>query len=438
MQEEGTTQGTGGGSSLSVFSWSLYDFANTVFSVSILSYFFPLWLGDELGGGADLFNYVTAGAMFLVVLTAPVFGAIGDLRQSRKPFLVVLTLIAVACVFGMNFFGTLTMAVALFVAGNFTYQSALIFYNSLLPSVAGRRGTGRVSGYGAAAGYVGALLALVLLTFFVTDPEGVRSLLGPLGFWLEDEEQNSNAFLPTAVLYLLFSLPLFLFVPDRRIREPRPVGVLAAYRGVFRTLREIRSYPGMGAFILATILYTDTANTVVSNMSLYGRVVFEMEQEEIRNLLLFSTVFAALGATGAGFLSDRLGPRRTMMGVVVLWLVAVFLATAATEAWMLLTVGPLAGIALGSTWVVSRALLVALAPPEKIGEFFGFYGLAGRFSAVTGPALAGVILTVFDGLGTGAYRLAVFSLAVTLVISFLLLRRVPDARPEPTVREFSG
>lgn len=437
MQEESTTR-TGRASSLSVFSWSLYDFANTVFSISILSYFFPLWLGDELGGGPELFNYVTAAAMFLVVLTAPVFGAIGDLRQSRKPFLVVLTLIAVVCVFGMNFFGTVTMAVALFVAGNFTYQSALIFYNSLLPSVAGQRGTGRVSGYGAAAGYVGALSALVLLTFFVTDPEGVRSLLGPLGFWLDDEEQNANAFLPTAVLYLLFSLPLFLFVPDRRIREPRPVTVLGAYRGVFRTLREIRSYPGMGAFILATILFTDTANTVVSNMSLYGRVVFDMEQAEIRNLLLFSTVFAALGATGAGFLSDRQGPRRTMMGVVVLWLVAVFLATAATEAWMLLMVGPLAGIALGSTWVVSRALLVALAPPEKLGEFFGFYGLAGRFSAVTGPATAGVILTVFDGLGTGAYRLAVLSLAVTLIISFLLLRRVPDARPEPTVREFSG
>jgi MFS transporter, UMF1 family len=418
-------------SALAVVSWAAYDFANTIFSISILSYFFPLWLGDELGGGADLFNYITAASMLLVVATAPFFGAVGDLRQRRKPFLVAFTLAAVGCTLLLDAFGTVAAAVALFVAANFAFQSALIFYNSLLPAVASGRDMGRISGYGTAAGYVGAIAALVLLTYLVTEPEAVRSALGPLGWWISTgDEPNSNAFVPTAVLYLIFALPAFLFVPDRRVREPRPVGLRTGYRNVVRTLRNIRRYPGMGLFMLATLLYTDTANTVVANMSLYGRVVFDMSQGEIRNLLLFSTVFAAAGAIGSGFLTDRLGPKRSLILVVVLWLAAVGFATAATEAWMLLAVGPLVGVALGATWVVSRVMLVSLSPPDQVGEFFGFYALAGRVSAVTGPALAGVILTVFDGLGEGAYRLAVLSLAVTLTVALLLLLRVPDVRPE--------
>ena len=105
---------------------------------------------------------------------------------------------------------------------------------------------------------------------------------------------------------------------------------------------------------------------------------------------------------------------------------------------MLLAAGPLVGISLGATWVVSRVMLISLSPPGQLGEFFGFYALAGRFSAVTGPALTGTILTVFSGLGPGAYRLAVFSLAITLAIALILVLRLPDKRPATTVREFSS
>jgi UMF1 family MFS transporter len=426
-------------SSLAVGSWILYDFANTIFSVSILSYFFPLWLGDELGAGADLFNYITAASMLLVALTAPVFGAVADLRQRRKPYLILLTLLAGLGAANLDLFGTAVTAAAVFIAANFAYQSTQIFYNSLLPGIAGERGAGKISGYGVAAGYIGSILALLFLTLFVTSPAMMKDLLGPLGFWIQTEtEVNSNAFVPTAVLYLLFSLPAFFFVPDRQIRRPRPVRVVQAYRDVLRTVRDIRLYPGMGAFIIATFLFTDAANTVVTNMSLYGRVVFDMEQSDIRNLLIFSTIFAVLGATGFGFVTDRIGPKRAMITVVCLWLVSVLVATSALQAWMLLLAGPLVGISLGSTWVVSRVMLVSLSPPEKVGEFFGFYALAGRFSAVTGPLLTGLILTIFAGLGPGAYRLAVFSLFITLSIALVILLRVPDKRPDRVVREFSG
>ena len=436
-------------SRLAVWSWVLYDFANTIFSVSVLSFFFPVWLGDELGAGANVFNYVVAGSALFVALTAPFFGAVADLKQRRLPFLVGLTVLAVLFTAGLDLAGSVLTAVALFVAANIAYQSSLVFYDSLLPSVSVGRGIGRVSGYGTAAGYVGTIFALLVLTLFVTKqtyfgvtfggPEAIHALLGPLGGWIDiGRETSSNAFLPTAVLFLLFSLPAFLFVPDHAVRPPRPVSFVATYRDVFSTVRNLRGYAGLGTFVVATMLYTDAANTAVTNMSLYGREVFGMEQAEIQNLLLFSTIFAAIGSLAFGYVSDKAGPKKALVGVLVAWIVAIVLVAVAVASWMLLLAGPLVGAALGGTWTVSRPMLVALAPAEKLGEFFGIYNLAGKLSAVAGPAIAALLLTVFGGLGTAAYRIAVGSLALIVALGLFLLLRVPDVRPDPNLDEFAS
>ena len=449
-RERGTKNGARGqASGLAVWSWALYDFANTIFSVSILSFFFPVWLGDELGAGADVFNYVVAGSALFVALTAPFFGAVADLKQRRLPFLIGLTVLAVLFTAGLDLAGGVLAAVALFVAANIAYQSSLVFYDALLPSVSAGRGAGKVSGYGTATGYVGTIFALVVLTLFVTKqtylgvtfggPEAVRSLLGPLGGWMDTgDEASSNAFLPTAVLFLLFSLPTFFFVPDRAVRPPRPVSPVATYRDVFSTAKNLRTYAGLGTFIAATVLYTDAANTAVTNMSLYGREVFGMEQAEIQNLLLFSTVFAVVGSLGFGYASDKAGPKKALVGVLMAWLVAIVLAAVAVAPWMLLLAGPIVGAALGGTWTVSRPMLVALAPAEKLGEFFGIYNLAGKLSAVLGPAITALLLTVFGGLGTAAYRIAIGSLALIIALGLFLLLRVPDVRPDPNLDEFAS
>jgi UMF1 family MFS transporter len=325
------------------------------------------------------------------------------------------------------------------VAADLTYQTALVFYNALLPGVATGRGAGRISGYGTAAGYVGTILALVVLTLFVSDAGTIRSVLGPFGGWMETGgEHNSNAFLPTAVLYLLFSLPAFFFVPDPKVRAPRPVALGVVYRDVVRTVRSLlRGYADVGTFILATVLYMDAANTAVSNIAYYGREVFEMESSEIRNLLLFSTVFAVVGSTASGIATDRAGPKKTLLAVLVLWLVAIALTATAPAPWMLFLAGPIVGIALGGTWTTSRVMLVALSPPEKLGEFFGLFSLASKFSAVMGPALTAVLLFSFADFGGAAYRVAVGSLVLIMALGILLLSRVPDARPERTVGEFT-
>jgi UMF1 family MFS transporter len=141
---------------------------------------------------------------------------------------------------------------------------------------------------------------------------------------------------------------------------------------------------------------------------------------------------------GFGFASDRAGPKSTLVAVLVLWLVAITLAAGALAPWMLFAAGPLVGIALGGTWTVSRVMLVALAPPEKIGEFFGLFSLAGKVSAVAGPAITALILFLLEGaIGTVAYRIAMGSLALIIVLGLVLLLRVPDVRPDPNVDEFA-
>jgi MFS transporter, UMF1 family len=144
-----------------------------------------------------------------------------------------------------------------------------------------------------------------------------------------------------------------------------------------------------------------------------------------------------VGSAASGFATDRVGPKRTLLAVLVLWLAAIALTAAAPAPWMLFLAGPIVGVALGGTWTTSRVMLVALSPPEKLGEFFGLFSLAGRFSAVMGPALTALLLFVLGGLGAAAYRISVGSLLLIMGLGILMLLHVPDVRPETTVEEYA-
>lgn len=435
-------------SGIAVFAWSLYDFANTIFAISILTVYFPLWISELSGSEGVIVNAATAFSALLVLVSAPLLGAVADLRQRRVPYLIALTIISVAMtglmglvgLFGTGgSVGTLVFGVALFVAADLSYQSALVFYNALLPGVALGRGTGRVSGYGTALGYVGSISALVVLGVIVARGDAVRGFISGFVSGVSPSASSSDAFVPTAILFLVFSLPAFFLVPDLvpgddPNRGAVRVSIRGAYRAVLSTLRGIRAYAGMGTFLLATLLYTDAANTAVANVALYGRVVFGMDNAAVTTLLLFSTVFAVVGSFVFGLISDRAGPKRTLIAVIVLWFVSIVVVSAAPTVAFLYAAGPLVGVALGATWTVSRPMLVALSPPEKLGEFFGIFTFAGKVSAVAGPGITALLLLLLDDLGGLAYRISIGSLAVIMVVALILMVRVPDARPD---REFS-
>jgi UMF1 family MFS transporter len=407
--------------------------------------YFPLWLTEEYGAGAALFNYATALASFLVVLSAPALGAICDLRQRRKPYLVVFTLVTVLCTVGLAFSddltGSLFVAVVLFVLAVVAYQLINVPYYSLLPSVAAGRGTGKISGYAQAAGFMGTFIAVVGLTLLVAPetflgltlggPGEIRQVFGPLGGWVHTAKANadSNTFLPTAAWFLLFALPAFFFVRDVPLRAPQPARLGEAYRSIFATLRGIRAYAGVGTYMVVTLLFMDATQIAIPNMTLFAQAVFKMGDQTISNLIILGLIFSVLAAFGAGRVADKIGPKRTLLATLGLWTVGIMAVTFAWAPWVLYVAAPLVFLANGATIAVGTVLVIALSPREKLGDFMGLYVTVGMVSSVLGPVIVAILLGVFEGLGTGAYRIGMSSIAVAMVLGvIILLLRVPDAR----------
>ena len=394
-----------------VLSWALYDFANTMFSMNMLSMYFPLWVTQDMGGKDIHYSISLSVSVVLAAVIMPVVGSLSDRMKRRVPFLVFFTLLSVAFTAAIKFSGGLVPALAFFAVANFAYLVAMVPYDSLLPEVSRGVSIGRVSGLGVALGYVGSIGGLLMVKPFV------------------DSGGRAAAFIPTAVLFLAFSLPAFLLIKEARIEEPkRRFGVKREFRKIWLTMMNTRRYPGVRRFMVANLIYSDAVNTVIVFMAVYASKVMGMDDKEIRTFLITSTVFAALGSYVAGKLTDRWGPRKALMRVLGLWAFTMALACMSPGRTVFWLVGPLAGISLGSTWVSSRALVAALAPERKRGELFGLYNLGGKFGFVIGPLVWGGVVWLLEPWGLIRYRAAILSLFFFLIISMFVLRKVPEGR----------
>ncbi|NOZ26895.1 MAG: MFS transporter [Chloroflexi bacterium] len=393
-----------------VLSWALYDLANTIFSMNIVSLYFSLWVVNVMGGSDAAYGYANSLSMFLMFLSAPILGALSDQTARRVPFLVVSTLLCVffTALLGM---GGLVLSLAFFVLANYMFQAGLIFYDSLLPVVSTEENRGRVGGLGIGLGYLGSFI-------------GVGS-----GLLLLDRIGYVGVFRLSAALFLLFALPCFLFV-----KEPRPAGkmritrtmLVNALRQVSQTVRHARQFPGLIRFLIGRIFYTDPVNTVIVFMGIYvtNEVGFTATQAQI--VLLVSIASAVLGGLAWGVVVDRIGPKRSLNIVLIMWMaalaLAVFIAVLDLPPSLFWLVSLTAGIALGGTWSSDRPYMLRLSPPRYIGEFYGLYSMVGRFASIIGPFMWGFIV---DTLGFGRPA-AIISLLVFIVIAFVILQGVDD------------
>ena len=202
-----------------------------------------------------------------------------------------------------------------------------------------------------------------------------------------------------------------------------------------QTIRNARRFPGLMRFIVGRFFYTDPINTAIAVMSLFAINAIGFTKTESRFVLIGLTVAAVVASFGWGILADRIGPKRTLMWVLGSWTVGLLIVGLTLDPLPFLAAGAILGSGLGGVAVTDRLLLLRLAPPAQIGEMFGLYGLAGKASAVIGPLLYGAIIGLLQpSLGRDAYRIAILSLLVLMVVGFLIVRRVPDGRePEPDV-----
>ena len=409
-------------------SWALYDFANTIFSMNIVTLYFAVWIVAERGASNMAYSLATSLSSAVVLVAAPWIGAVSDASRRRKPWILGLTLACVAATLGLAALARgsapLGLLLAAFAVANVAYQLALPPYNAMLTELVPADQRGRLSGLGTAVGYVGSIAGVLLVAPFVTGGLGI-----PAG-------GRSATFAPTALLFLMWALPLFLFCRDPlalpRTERPRvPLRDIA--HELAAAFREARRHPGLLRFVAASYFYQDALGTAISFMALYAVVVLGLPAGGEIKLFVTLTIPAIVGAWTAGRAADRLGPRRTLRLVLLGWvagLAAIALAPNLSSFWF---GGFVVGFSFGGIWSAERPLLLTLVPPGEAGRFFGLLALSARAAAIAGPLLWAAIV---DGLSAPlgrntAYRLAVASLALMMGVALWLLRGVPDAVAKP-------
>ena len=412
-----------------VVSWMVYDLANTIFSMGVVSMYFSNYIRDAVGAEhADAeYGIITAVSMAIIFVVSPMLGAMTDRARRRMPFLVWSTMacVALTAILGrVGYHATLWA----FVVANAAYQAGLQFYDAMLPEVSTEENRGRISGRGVAIGYLGSYIAIGLGLYFGGDD--LPRLFGYI-----------------AATFLVLSIPCFLFVKERGNANPRPVFAWSAVQGSLRetvaTIRNGRQYPGLIRFLVGRIFYTDAINTVISVMTLYTiNVAVASGKGETaatqmsKWIMLVAVTFAILGGFFWGWLVDKIGPKRTLNIVLKLW-VLTFVAAAMMGILRLpmpffYVVASAAGVALGGIWSADRPLMLRLTPPDRIGEFYGLYGMVGRFSAITGPVIWAIVakLTIESGLLKPAQGqgVGVLVLLVLVGISYWIMGPVTDER----------
>jgi MFS transporter, UMF1 family len=407
--------------------WWLYDLANTIFSMGVISLYFSLWVRDQVGAqkADSAYGIITGVSMAFIFVLSPLLGAMTDRARRRMPFLVASTAVCAfftALLARAGFYGTALC----FVVANIAYQAGIQFYDALLPEVSTEEDRGRIGGIGVAVGYLGSYVAL------------------GLGLALGDTDKP-RLFLAIAAAFVLFALPCFFWVRERGNPRPRPINLAMAVESTKETIATLRSgnrYPGLLRFLVGRMFYTDSINTVISIMALYTvnvAVSTGMSEKDgqaaSRIIMAVAITCAILGGFFWGWLTDRLGPRRTLRVVLTCWM-AIFAFAGCVgifrlPLWALFVVAGSAGFCLGGVWSADRPFMLRLTPPARIGEFYGLYGMVGRFSAITGPVIwaATTWLTIQrwgmrPAMGQG---ISVIVLMLMIITSYVILGPVSDA-----------
>ncbi|HID48746.1 MAG TPA: MFS transporter [Chromatiales bacterium] len=400
-----------------VLSWALYDWANSAFATAVLAGFFPIFFKQYWSAGSDpttstfQLGLANSTASLVIVILAPVLGAIADVGGIRKRFLALFALLGILMTTGLYFVGAgqTAPALVLFALSMVGFSGSIIFYDALIVSVTGEEHYDIVSAWGYALGYLGGGLLFA---------GTVAMTLWPAWFGLADAVQAVKvAFLCVAVWWLVFSLPLLLYVPEQASTgEIRPAQVArAGFRQLVRTFSKVRRLRYVALFLLAYWLYIDGVDTVVRMAVDYGMSLGFSSTNLITALLI--TQFVGFPAAVAfGLLGERIGPKRAILIAIGVYLALTIWAYFLRSIVEFYALAVLIGLVQGGVQSLSRSVYARLIPAGQAAEFFGFYNMLGKFAAILGPLLVGLV-----GLATGSSRLGMLSISVLFVSGGILL-----------------
>lgn len=398
-----------------IFAWTLFDFANTAFSVIIVTVIFSKYFSNYVASGHRwIWGLAVSVSMIIAAMLSPPLGAIADFSRNRKRFLLLFTLISIVCTTLMFFVkkGDVLLGFSLFVFANIGFEAGLVFYDAFLPNITQKKNFGRVSGYGFAMGYVGALAVLLIVMFML--PSQTSS---DYYFYIR------LSFVVAAAFFLVFSIPLFLFVHEPRVSETIKTELIKnGIRKSFSTLKDIfvyKKHPSISRFLFAFFLYNDAIITIIAFASIFASNILKMSDEEVILFFVIVQSTAVLGSFIFGIISDHIGPKKTITITLAFWIIVAIGAFFVQTTVEFYIIGLLAGLSIGSSQSCSRSLMALLTPKEREAEFFGFYdGLFGKSSAVVGPLFYGIISDLSND------RYAALAIGLFFIAGLLILQKV--------------
>lgn len=416
-----------------VFIWTLFDFANTSYSIVVVTFLFAVYFKQTIVSGkpiGDLYWSIgTSVSMLITAIISPILGAIADYSAGKKRFLMFFTLICIVSTALLYFLneGSIFTALLLFIFANIGFEAGLVFYDSFLPEITSPKNYGRVSGYGFAMGYLGSLTTLAVVFPFIKS------------------EMIKETFPISALIFLIFAIPIFIFLKDTRKEVVRDHSYLKiGFDRVFSTITHLKNYKNLALFLLAYFFFIEGVNTVIYFSGNYASTTLKFTMEELILFFIIVQTTAIIGSLLFGVIADSFGQKKSLVLSLVIWIFTIIVAfitsnqksglmIALAEQFSVEThdlarysfyvVGLFAGSVMGATQSTSRSFMSKLTPFDKKTEFFGFYSLFGKSSAIVGPLVFGYVSYL-----TGEQRIAILTICIFFVAGLIVLGFVKEPR----------
>ena len=399
-----------------VWAWSMYDFANSAYTTVVITAVFSAYFVSVISGNAPWATFAWTAALSvsyaLILFTGPLIGAWADAHAAKKPLLLFTT---VGCVLFTALLyvaqpGAVTAALVLVILSNYFFGAGENLIAAFLPELADSGAMGRVSGWGWSFGYLGGLAALgICLAYILSHSGAPASTTVPV------------TMLITAGFFALAAIPTFLFLRERAVPQP---SVENPWSRVAQTLRQSKTYVDLRRFLVCLVFYQAGITAVVSLAAIYAEQAMKFTTQQTITLILVVNITAAIGAFGFGYLQDALGHVRAVALTLVGWIVMVVIAGLSETHFSFWLAANLAGLCMGSSQAAGRAVVGYLAPPARLAEFFGLWGLAVKAASIFGPLTYGAVTLAFPG----NHRLGIFVTGLYFVIGLLLLRKIDVER----------
>lgn len=390
-----------------IFYWSLFDFANSTYATIVLAFVFAIYFTSTIAEGKPIGDfYWSLGINIAMIISAvlnPVCGAISDYSNSKKKFLIFFTILAVIPTALMYFTGpgTIVFGLVLLIFSNIGFQTGLTFYDAFIKEITEEKYYNKVSGIGYAVGYAGSLISVALV------------------FPLKD---NPNLlFLICAIMFALFSLPLFFFLKEKKISSDQNAVNYFKYgfTKTKETLILIAELHNLKWFLLSYFFFIDAVNTIIFFSGIYAAKTLEFSITELAIFFLLVQITALIGSLVFGYAGDKIGIKKSLVFTIAVWIFITLAVFFTNDKNSFFIIGAFAGTFLGATQSLSRAMMAQLTPDNLKATLFGFYSLLEKTSTMLGPLTFGLVSWL-----SGSQKLAVLSVGFFFLVGMLLIRKV--------------